>query len=82
LSLARFGPESDVYVIETGLDDCPEFRCCACALICTDEEPWQSLDIFSLDSLIDHLQKHKKRGHKVDEAFSSLAEDYDVVVSN
>ena len=82
MALSRFSKHSDVYVIETSLDDCPEFRCCACSLICTDEQPWQSMDVSSVDFLIEHLQKHKERGEKVEEAFLGLAEEYDVVVPN
>lgn len=84
MSLSRFHKESDVYVIETcyGTDDSPEFRCCRCSLICTDEKPWESLSFDSMELLASHLQAHRERGHKVEEAFESLEEDYGFLISH
>lgn len=73
MSLARFGPESDVYIYETGTDDCAEFFCCRCSLVCTNQEPLKNVQLNSLEFLIAHLNLHKERGDKVAEAFSNLA---------
>ena len=58
MSYCRFGPDSDLYVIET-IDG---YQCIACKLLDDDYATWSTEDAGELYS---HLLDHQEAGHKV-----------------